>query len=333
MTAATQPQWRRDRPWLGHSPICDGLLPWTAHFLPPGADLVSTLTRFHDAGFDHVSVTAAAGKDDALSAMTRIGFLLAEIRRAPDILCHADSAGDIAAAKAAGRLSVSFHFQTATPFTTDLALVDSFRAAGVGRAIIAYNQANIFGDGCHEPRDAGLTAAGERLLHRMADAGMVVDLSHCGERTSLDALDAGLARTPIFSHSNARALFDHERNISDHLLREAGRRGAYIGISGVGMFLGAAAAEIPEAMSIQAAHVASIVGADKLGLGVDFMLLEGSDYSFFDAARYPRGYPPPPWDFLQPEQLSDLVQCLEKRGFSQTEMQGILGGNYLRLAA
>lgn len=325
--------WRDARPWLADTPVCDGLLPWTAHFLPPGADLVETLRRFHASGFDHISVTAAAGKDDALTALSRVGFLLSELRRAPDSLRHAASPADILAAKAAGQLSVSLHFQTATPFTTDFSLVSAFKAAGIDRAIIAYNQANTFGDGCHEPRDAGLTAAGGRLLREMDAAGMIVDLSHCGERTSYDALATGLTRTPVFSHSNARALFDHERNISDDLLREAGRSGAYVGISGVGMFLGAAAQEIPRAMAEQAAHIASLIGADKVGLGVDFMLLEGSDYGFFDPARYPRGYPPPPWDFLQPEQLPDLVQCLEDKGFSQTEMMGILGGNYLKLAA
>jgi len=333
VSGAATIEWLESRPWLHDTVICDGLLPWTAKFLPPGADLVTTLERFRAVGFDHVSITAAAGKDDALGALGRIGFLMSEIRRAPDILCHAMTRADIVEAKAQGKLSVSLHFQTATPFSSDLSLVDGFLAAGIGRAIIAYNEANVFGDGCHEPRNGGLSDYGQRLLRRMDKAGMIIDLSHCGERTSLDGLQLDLGRVPIFSHSNARALYDHERNISDDLIREAGRRGCYIGVSGVGMFLGAAAADIPKAMAEQAAYLASIVGADRIGLGLDFMLLEGSDYSFFDPARYPRGYPTPPWDFLQPEQLPDLVQCLEDKGFSHEEMSGILGGNYLRMAA
>ena len=72
-----------------------------------------------------------------------------------------------------------------------------------------------------------------------------------------------------------------------------------------------------------------------LGLGLDFMFLEGSDYGFFHAARgrWPRGYPDPPWDFLQPEQLGDLVAALERVGFGREDLPGVLGGNYLRLAA
>jgi len=88
-------------------------------------------------------------------------------------------------------------------------------------------------------------------------------------------------------------------------------------------------------MAEHAAHVAGLIGADRVGLGLDFMFLEGSDYGFFHAARgrWPRGYPNPPWSFLQPEQFGDLVGALEAQGFGRDELPGVLGGNYLRLAA
>jgi membrane dipeptidase len=327
--------WRAERPWLADAPVCDGLLPWTAAFLPPGADLAVQLGRFHAAGFDHVSLTAAAGRDGPVEALARLGFFRRELDRQTDWLRIAHGPDAIMAARAEGVMSVAFHFQTATPFGTDLDLVDAFRATGIGRAILAYNEANVFADGCHEPRDAGLTALGRRLVARMDEAGMVVDLSHCGARTSFDALAAPLSRAPIFSHSNARALFEHERNVTDDQIRACGARGGYVGINGVGMFLGAAGPRIPEAMAEHAAHVAALIGAERVGLGLDFMLLDGSDYGFFHAARgrWPRGYPEPPWDFLQPEQLGDLVRALEAKGFGRAELAGVLGANYLRLAA
>jgi membrane dipeptidase len=204
----------------------------------------------------------------------------------------------------------------------------------VGRAILAYNEGNAFADGCHESRDGGLTAYGHRLIERMDAVGMIVDLSHCGTRTSFEALEAPLKRPPIFSHSNARALFDHERNISDGQIRACAARGGYIGINGVGMFLGVDGPAIPQAIAKHAAHVASLAGADRVGLGLDFMYLEGSDYGFFHAAhgRWPRGYPQPPWDFFQPEQFGELVEALEHHGFTGEALVGVLGGNYLRLA-
>jgi len=331
MTSALN--WRTERPWLAETIICDGLLPWAKGFLPPRASLVEQLRRFQDSGFDHISLTAAAGQDGPVEALARQGLMRRELAQVDDLQI-AHGAAAIRQAKAAGQLSVSFHFQTATPFAPDLDLVNAFRGAGIGRAIIAYNEANVFADGCHEPRNAGLSALGRRLVERMDDAGMIVDLSHCGERTSLDVLDLPLKRSPIFSHSNARALFDHERNITDDQIRACARRGGYIGLSGVGMFLGVNGPDIPRTMARHAAHVAAIAGADRIGLGLDFMFLEGSDYGFYHAARHrwPRGYPPPPWHFIQPEQLGDLVAELEAIGFSRNEVKGLLGENYLRLA-
>jgi membrane dipeptidase len=231
-------------------------------------------------------------------------------------------------------MSVSFHFQTATPFADRIDNVEAFRAAGITRAILAYNESNVFGDGCHAAGNAGLSARGRLLLERMDAAGMRIDLSHCGERTSFDALETTLSRAPVFSHSNARALFDHERNITDAQIRACAARGGYIGVNGVGMFLGAEGPALPGAIADHVAHIAAIAGADRVGLGLDFMYLEGSDYGFFHATRgrWPRGYPEPPWSFLQPEQIGDLVDAIAAKGFSAAEMRGILGENYMRLA-
>jgi membrane dipeptidase len=326
--------WRSARPELADALVCDGLLPWAESFLPPGANLGEVLRRFWENGVDHVSLTAAAGMDDHTVALKRLGFLRRELAALGDRIRVAGDAAAIRAARDEGVLSVSFHFQSATPFAAGLDLVDGFLGAGIGRAILAYNEGNVFADGCHEARDAGLTALGRRLIERMDRTGMRVDLSHCGERTSLEVLDAPLSRAPIFSHSNARALFEHERNVTDEQIRRCAARGGYIGINGVGFFLGAEGPDLPRAMADHAAHVADLVGAERVGLGLDFMFLEGSDYGFYRAGRerWPRGYPEPPWSFLQPEQLGDLVEALLARGFTGAEVRGVLGENYLKLA-
>ncbi|WP_186418394.1 membrane dipeptidase [Bosea sp. CS1GBMeth4] len=327
-------EWREARPALADAIVCDGLLPWAKAFLPPGARLGAQLARFRAQGCDHISLTVAAGADGPVEAMARLGFLRREIAAAGDWLTIAADAASIWQAKTDGKLSVSFHFQSATPFAPDLDLVEAFRAAGIDRAILAYNEANPFADGCHEPRNGGLSALGRRLLARMDACGMRIDLSHCGARTSLDALEAELAALPIFSHSNARALHEHERNISDEQIRACAARGGYIGVNGVGMFLGAAGPQIPQAMARHLSHIAGLAGPGRVGLGLDFMFLEDSDYGFYHTARgrWPRGYPEPPWHFFQPEQFGDLLAALEAEGFGAQEIRGILGENYLRLA-
>jgi membrane dipeptidase len=334
MMTTMQANWRAQRPWLDATIVCDGLLPWASNFLPPGANLAEQLRRFHANGIDHVSLTAAGGSESAVDALGRLGLLRQELGMHGEWVSIASDDDAIMAAKAKRKMSVSFHFQTATPFTGNLDLVNAFFGAGVRRSLLAYNQANVFADGCHEPRNAGLSTLGRRLIERMDPVGMIVDMSHCGERTSFDAMEAPLSRAPIFSHSNARALYDHERNISDDQIRACAKRGGYIGINGVGFFLGAAGLAITGAMAEHAAHIAGLAGADRVGLGLDFMYLAASDYGFFHRAReqWPRGHPNPPWSFLQPEQFGDLVEALEKKGFDRAEMGGLLGGNYLRLA-
>lgn len=327
--------WRQERPWLADTIVCDGLLPWANNFLPPGADLVQQLRRFRDNGVDHVSLTAAAGSEGPLDALGRIGLLRRELRPHDDWIRIAYTQDAIRRAHAEGVFAVSFHFQAATPYAPCLDLVDAFAGAGIRRAILAYNEANVFADGCHEPRNAGLSDYGRRLVERMDQVGVLVDLSHCGERTSLDVLAMPLRRPAVFSHSNARRLFDHERNITDAQIKACAAAGGYVGINGVGMFLGAEGPDIPRRMAEHAAHIAGLIGADRVGLGLDFMFLENSDYGFFHAAkgRWPRGYPTPPWSFLQPEQFGDMVTALEAQGFGQADLLGLLGENYLRYAA
>lgn len=318
-------------PWLAGVPVCDGLWPWSSGFLPAGADLATQIGRYRAAGFTHASFTLSSGRETEADALANLGRLSGELARAGVVVAHERAA--ILAAQAEDAFSASFHFQSATPFARCPELVEAFLAAGVQRSILAYNEANIFADGCHEPRNAGLSAAGRDLVRRMGRIGMRVDLSHCGVRTTFDVLEAGLPTPPLFSHSNARALFDHERNITDEQIRAAAGAGSYIGINGVGFFLGVQGEAIPREMARHAAHVAEISGsAERIGLGLDFMYLEGSDYGFYHAARerWPRGYPEPPWSFFQPEQLGDLVAALVAAGFTQKDVRGLLGENYLR---
>ncbi len=318
-------------PWLEGQPVCDGLWPWSAPYLPIGADLGIQIRRYRDAGFTHASFTAASGQEMETEALVNLGSLEQDLRAEGVTIAHNENA--IRAAMEAGRFSASFHFQSSTPFTRSLDMVDAFLSAGIQRAILAYNEANIFADGCHEARNAGLSARGRELVRRMDAAGMRIDLTHCGERASFDVLEMELAHPPIFSHSNARALYEHERNITDTQIRTARDAGSYIGINGVGFFLGATGVDIPKEMARHAAHIAEIAGADKLGVGLDYMYLDGSDYGFYHSQkhRWPRGYPTPPWSFFEPEQLGDLVQELLAIGFDKGEIRGILGENYLRL--
>ena len=325
-----------DRPWLGDALVVDGLLPWANNFLPPGADLGTQLRRFWAAGVDHVSLTAAAGMEGPLDALGRIGLLRRELAGHADWLRIAPDVAAMRRERAEGRMSVSLHFQSATPFTPGLDLVDAFHGAGIGRSILAYNEGNVFADGCHEPRNAGLTEYGRRLIARMDAVGMVIDLSHCGERTSFDAMEAPLRRAPVFTHSNARALYDHERNITDAQIRTCAARGGYIGINGVGMFLGVPGPHLPETMATHAAHIADIAGADRVGLGPRLHVPREQRLRLLPRRQGPlaaRLSGSRPGIFCSRSSSAKLIHALEGKGFTKAELPGVLGENYLRLVA
>ncbi|MEM6848007.1 MAG: membrane dipeptidase [Pseudomonadota bacterium] len=313
--------------------VIDGLIPWSKGFLPAGANLGAVLTNFADAGVHHVSLTTASGFDDTRAALERIGFVHAELRAAGVPIANTASA--IRTHHAKGQLSAGIHFQSATPYFPNLDTVETFAALGVRRAILAYNRANVFADGCHEPRNAGLSDLGKALCRRMDAAGVRVDLSHCGERTAFDALELGLTNPPFASHSNARALFDHERNISDDLIKAIAAAGGTVGINGVGIFLSEGALDLPAAMAHHAAHIADLIGEDNLTLGSDYMFLDGSDFGFYyaNAATFPKGYPPPPWQFAGAAELAALPAALSAVGFSTHGIRGLMGETYLARVA
>jgi membrane dipeptidase len=202
--------------------------------------------------------------------------------------------------------------------------------------LFAYNLDNAAGGGCHDG-DAGLTAFGRAAIGEMNRVGMLVDCSHCSLRTSLEAMEASSAPV-IFSHSNARALHPHGRNITDEQMRACARTGGVIGINGIGLFLGDPAGST-EAMARHVAHAAEVAGPAHVGLGLDYdwdRAWQAPDAALTVDMRF---WPPGAgyeeqarFAHAAPEQLPALAELLLARGFSEAEVKGVLGGNFLRVA-
>ena len=162
---------------------------------------------------------------------------------------------------------------------------------------------------------------------------MVLCLSHSGARTAAQALE--YARNPvIFSHSNPYGDNPHARNISDDLMRACARRGGVIGLSGIGMFLGSHASLVQRLLT-QLRYVIDLVGAEHVGLGLDYV---------FDASElheYVRANPtlfPPGMDsaagfpMVEPEAFGEIAEGLARDNYTDSEIRGILGENWLRVA-
>jgi membrane dipeptidase len=198
--------------------------------------------------------------------------------------------------------------------------------------LLAYNRNNRAGGGCQD-EDTGLTVFGRRMLVEMARVGIVACCSHTGYRTAREAIDE--SPTPvIFSHSNARALVDHPRNIPDDLIRACAARGGVVGVNGIGIFLGANDASVGN-VARHVLHMLDLVGSEHVGLGLDY-IFDTSDLAA-EIAAHPDKFPPhlgysADIAMTPPEQLPALADELARRGVDDESLARIFGGNWMRIA-
>ena len=322
---------REPHPLYRDSLVCDMLL--------PGREIPYLnsfpLERIHAAGLHYISLTLGGDLNAGLEAvLTNIATFRAQVLKAPDRFLLVNSADDILSARESSRLAVSFNFQGTRPFARNLSLVETYYRLGVRMALLAYNQRNETGDGCHEPGDGGLSKFGRSLIEEMNRVGMIVDCSHTGYRTSMDAMEASNAPV-IFSHSVCRALVDHGRNIRDDQIKACAETGGIIGVNGIGIFLADDGRGTVDAVCRHVDHMAGLVGAEHIGIGLDFVDYQDVLIESFTKNKntFPQaGYPLPPWKLVEPEDLPALTEALLANGYSDHDVRGILGENFLRIA-
>ena len=292
------------------TPTCGS---WPAHF--------HALERMRASGYSVVSITVASDPDDTLTTIRRIAMWLRFIQRNPERYLLLERAGDAERAKAEGKLALGFHFQGTTSFDRDLGLVELFYRLGVRHALMAYNQKNHVGDGCHERTDGGLSRFGVELVQEMQRVGMLVDCTHTGRRTSLDVFEIATAPV-IYSHSNAAALKGHQRNVEDELARACARTGGVIGINGIGIFLGDND-DSTEALFRHLDHWVQLLGPRHVGIGLDSVSEPAVLAAVVQAsaAKYPAGqsYETAELKVSRPEQLPELVPVLVTRHGQEAE--------------
>ena len=300
----------------------------------PTTDL-GHLAIWKEAGVDFLSVNV--GYD--VQRWTDTIRVLAAFRRwleaSPDCVL-AGTVGEVRAARATGRMAVAFDLEGMNVLDGSLDLLHLVHALGVRQILFAYNRKGIAGGGCHDEEDPGLTDFGRAALREMNALGMLVDCSHCGYRTTMEAMERSSAPV-IFSHSNPRALRDHERNIRDDQARACAATGGVVGVNGIGLFLG----EDDTRTATLADHVEyllDLIGPDHVGIGLDYFFEPDGDASFQDTLAENEHYWPPdryPGGAVRcatPSQLRELTAELLARGRREAEVRAVLGGNFLRVA-
>jgi len=261
------------------------------------------------------------------------------LARYRDRLRLATQAEDIRVAKAEGRLAILFNVQDASIIGRDLAVLDLLYGFGVRQVQLTYNTRNLIGDGCTERTDAGLSDFGVAVVGRLNELGMLIDLSHCGRQTTLDA--AAVSTRPVTcSHTAARALRDIPRNKRDDELRATAATGGVIGVVAVPSFItGQPQATLSDILD----HIDYIVdrtGVEHVGIGTDRgVSFETATREEYYAWLTPLAFKPevnPPWPpgvqgLTCAADLPRLTEGLIRRRYDDEAVRLILGGNFLRL--
>lgn len=257
------------------------------------------------------------------------------VRRNRDVLGVATSVEQLRSAPGTGRTYLILGFQGLDPIDFSVDTVDVFHALGTRVMQLTYNEANRLGDGCGEDRDGGLTRAGRQFVERIDDLGIVLDLSHAGRRTSLEAVEA-TANPPIFSHANASALVPSARNVDDEQIRAVAERGGVIGVSMFPPLLARGRDATLDDVVRHVTYLSELAGPEHVGLGLDFPHNVTTDHWVrlqdelnirMDLSRDPRQ------GMKGLDQLDELAERLAAEGFSDAALAGIWGENFLRVFA
>lgn len=313
--------------------VCD--MVWPLDFDPGDAvgNDYGKLQRFRDAGVDVISVTLAGDRHNSAQALAIVADARRRLAELPYVRL-VQGVQDIEDARRAGKLAVALQFEGTRCLERNLDLITAFRDLGIRQNLLAFNNANSAGGGCAEP-DGGLTRLGSRVVSEMQRVGVLVDLSHCGPRTSRDAL-AMAQRPMVFSHSNSATLAPSFRNIDDELIRAVAATGGLVGISGCSGYLGSET-NLAEAIVRHIDHICALVGPKHVGLGLDVVFDSAALNSWIRSRpdEWPVAADPawPGFSYLLPEALPSVIEQLLVKGYGDSDIEDILGRNWMRVCA
>jgi membrane dipeptidase len=277
--------------------------------------------------------------------MTRVGVWFQKLRLNQDKLLLVTSVEDIFRAKEEKKLGLIYHFQSTEPFEKDLNSIEIFYRLGLRMVQLCYNIKNFVGDGCTERTDCGLSDFGVKVIGELNRLGIVVDCSHTGYRTTMEACE--ISKKPVIaSHSNVKAVCDSFRNMTDDQIKAIAKKGGVIGLNGYPNFVARKRKPTLDDLLDHADYIVKLVGVEHLSVGIDYYegmagVAKDEDAKALYIQRVeagtwnPRDYGPPPWHYPEgiemPDQLPNLTAGLLSRGYSDDDVKKILGLNLIRI--
>ena len=260
----------------------------------------------------------------------------------PDLIVQGRSAADVRHAHETGRTAIFFGFQNPSPIEDDIGLVEILHDLGARFMQLTYNNQSLLATGCYEDEDTGLTRMGKQVVREMNRVGLVVDMSHSADRSTIEAAD--FSERPIaITHANPHAWQPALRNKRDEVIRAVTSNGGMLGFSLYPHHLKDKSACTLASFCQMIADTAEKFGAEHLGIGSD--LCQDQPDSVVEWMRVGRwtkeidygegsaaapGFPPMPDWYKDNRDFGNIAQGLADVGFSQAEIEGVMGDNWLR---
>ena len=305
----------------------------------------SVLRNLRDGGVTAINATAAIWEDFA-AAMDNLAEWSVRFEEYAEYIRPVRTVADIHAAKREGRTGVILGWQNATPVENDIRRFRLFQALGVRVVQLTYNERNLFGNGCWERTDDGLSRIGLAAVSELNRLGMLIDLSHCGDRTTLETIEHSEQPCAI-THAAARSQFEatdfiRPRLKPDQAIRKLAARGGVFGVTSLPSFF-------PDAWQSSLGdfidaidYVVELVGIDHVGIGNDFCMAQPLEWWQWIIASHGKRTDRPlveglpiPYRHLSglngPLEYVNVAETLLSRGYSDEDARKILGENFLRL--
>jgi membrane dipeptidase len=277
------------------------------------------------------------------STVNEIAKAAADASRYPDRLMFVRNFSDIEKAKRENKLGLLINVQNSACIGRDLKNLDLFYDLGLRQIQLTFNWRNWVGDGCTERTQAGLSYFGVDMVHRMNEVGMIVDVSHTGYQSTLDAIEVS-SKPIVFSHTNCKALCDHPRNKTDDQIKALANKGGVMGLTCFNWFVSDRPRSTLDDLLDHFDHVAKLVGPDHIGIGSDFSVAgwagkepdaEWEAHRKIYAEREWKAlkgrFPPYIDEVNNPTRYRKIAEGLQKRGWKVNDLAKILGLNFVRV--
>ena len=285
----------------------------------------------------HVTVVYHEDYDEFLNRISEWDDLF---KKNSDLVFLGKDFKDIEKAKSENKTAIFFGFQNCSPIEDDLKLVEKVHELGCRFMQLTYNNQSLLATGCYEKVDSGVTNFGKEVIKEMNRVGIVIDMSHSAEKSTLEAIE--LSEKPIaITHANPFFWHSAKRNKSDELLKNLSQSGGMLGLSLYAHHLKNNSNCKLENFCEMVAKTADLIGVKNIGIGSDLCLNQPDSVvewmrngtwtkakNYGEGSKGKPGFPKQPEWFIDARGFNSLEKGLKNIGFSIDEVNGILGNNW-----